>query len=290
MKVITGPAHFQKIMEKLREQGKTLGFVPTMGALHEGHLELVRRSCRQNDVTAVSIFVNPAQFGPKEDFSRYPRPLKRDKALLRQVGADYLFLPSVEAMYPAQPGLIVDWSQGSASDLAKRYCGRSRPGHFRGVLTVCAKLFNLARPHRVYLGAKDYQQTVVLSRLIGDLHMGIRMVRVPTVRDPDGLALSSRNVYLSAEERQRALVIPRVLAGLRTAVAAGRGTLPALLTNARRELARAVDRVDYLEAADGETLEPLRKARKNMVILTACFVGKTRLIDNVIIPAFRRHV
>ncbi len=284
MEIIRSPKIFQARMEVLRRREKHIGFVPTMGALHEGHLELVRRARQDNDVTAVSIFVNPTQFGPKEDFKRYPRPLARDKKLLRRAKADFLFLPSVQAIYPDGASFAIDVQpENHGLDLTRLYCGRSRPGHFRGVLTVCAKLFEIARPHRVYFGAKDYQQSVLIEKLIAEFHMGIGFVRVPTIREPDGLAKSSRNVYLSPEERRRALALSRVLFRLRDALQTGRRDLKALLANGRRDLSAATERVDYLEAADPVTLVPLAKVQKHMVILAACSVGKTRLIDNVIL-------
>ncbi len=282
MRIITNPQVFQKTMEALREKGKQIGFVPTMGALHHGHLELMRRSKQENDVTAVSIFVNPTQFGPKEDFRRYPRPAARDQKLLIQAEVDFLLMPSVAAMYPAGTALFVDLNS-EQDGLTQRYCGQTRPGHFRGVLTVCAKLFNIARPHRVYMGAKDYQQTVVIDRLIRELHLGIKMVRVPTVRESDGLALSSRNIYLSPADRRRARALSQTLQELQGELQRGKRNLKALLQDARRKLAHSVDKLDYLEAADPVTLEPLAKPQKHMVLLTACTVGKTRLIDNVII-------
>jgi len=284
MKTITLPGSLQKKLEILRRKGKTVGFVPTMGALHAGHLELVRRSRLENDVTVVSIFVNPTQFGPKEDFKLYPRPVKRDKDLLRSAQVDYLLMPTVQSMYPEGDSLFLDIrSTATMTAVTEMYCGKSRPGHYRGVLTVCAKLFNIVRPERVYMGAKDYQQTVVIERLIKELHLGIKLVRVPTVRESDGLALSSRNVYLSTSDRLRARMISKTLFEAGETLKQGKKELKAVLGLCRTQLARHVDRVDYLEAADPVTLLPLSKSQKNMVLLTACYVGKTRLIDNVII-------
>lgn len=284
MKTIAVPLALQKELGILRKKGKTIGFVPTMGALHDGHLELVRSSKRENHVTVVSIFVNPTQFGPQEDFKRYPRPVKKDKGMLRLAGVDYLLMPTVQGMYPAGNSLFVDiHSAGSAAAVTKMYCGKSRPGHYRGVLTVCAKLFNIVRPDRVYMGAKDYQQTVVIEQLIKELHLGIELVRVPTVRESDGLALSSRNIYLSVSERARALMISKTLFAARDALKKDANKLKAVMRAARTQLTRHVDKVDYLEAVDPVTLLPLTKSQSNMVLLTACYVGKTRLIDNVIL-------
>jgi len=284
MKIIAGPQRLQKELGLLRKKGKRVGFVPTMGALHEGHLELIRRAKRDNQITVVSIFVNPTQFGPREDFKRYPRPVDKDTALLRRAGVDYVLMPTVEAMYPQGDSLFVDiHSSAAVTAVTELYCGKSRPGHYRGVLTVCAKLFNIVRPDRVYMGAKDYQQTVVIERLIQELHLGIELVRVPTVREKDGLALSSRNIYLSASERSRALMISKTLFQAAEALKQGKKNLKSILRSAQTQLARYVDQLDYLAAVDPETLLPLRARQRNMVLLAACYVGKTRLIDNVII-------
>ena len=251
MKTVTLPLRLQNELELLRRKGKSIGFVPTMGALHEGHLELIRWSKRQNDITVISIFVNPTQFGPHEDFKLYPRPVKQDKKLLRQAGVDYLLMPTVQGMYPAGDSAFVDsHATSSTAVLTEMYCGKSRPGHYRGVLTVCAKLFNLVRPARVYMGAKDYQQTVVIERLIQELHFGIKLVRVPTVRESDGLALSSRNIYLSASERERACMISKILFDAKKTLKQGKKMLSVIIREARIQLARHVDKVDYLEAAD----------------------------------------
>ncbi|MBP9865442.1 MAG: pantoate--beta-alanine ligase [Candidatus Omnitrophica bacterium] len=284
MKIIAGPQRLQKELGLLRKKGKRVGFVPTMGALHVGHLELIRRAKRDNQITVVSIFVNPTQFGPREDFKRYPRPVDKDTALLRRAGVDYLLMPTVEDMYPQGDSLFVDiHSPAAVTAITELYCGKSRPGHYRGVLTVCAKLFNIVRPDRVYMGAKDYQQTVVIERLIQELHLGIELVRVPTVREKDGLALSSRNIYLSASERSRALMISKTLFQAGEALKRGKKNLKSILRSAQIQLARYVDQVDYLAAVDPETLLPLSASQRNMVLLAACYVGKTRLIDNVIL-------
>ncbi len=262
-----------------RARGKTVGFVPTMGALHEGHLSLVRASERANDVTVVSIFVNPTQFGPKEDFKKYPRVLKTDLQKLRGTKTAYLFLPSVAAMYPEGCMTCVDVDPKLSGIL----CGQFRPGHFRGVATVVAKLLNIVGPCRLYLGAKDYQQAVILSRLVKGLRIGCTVHVMPTVREPDGLAMSSRNRYLTPRGRNRALAIPRVLMTLKRDILKKRGKIAKLKALALKELKKSVDRVQYLEVVDPATLHSLKKFQKKMVALAACFVGKTRLIDNVII-------
>ncbi len=269
----------RKAMLGLRCKGKSVGFVPTMGALHEGHGALVKAARRENDFVAVSIFVNPAQFGPKEDFSRYPRPAAADRKLLKKWGVDYLFAPSAAAMYRA--GQTV-WVEPDAA-LTRGLCGKFRPGHFRGVATVVAKLFQIVQPARAYFGAKDYQQSVVIERMIEDLDFDIVFRRMPTVREKDGLALSSRNRYLSPAERRRAAAIPAALFALRGAVQAGRRDLSGLKQAAVRNLKKAGLRVQYFEIVDPRTLQPLSKVQPQMCLLSACFAGKTRLIDNVII-------
>lgn len=271
-------------MERLRRRGRRLGFVPTMGALHEGHLSLVRAAARENDVVVVSIFVNPAQFGPREDFKKYPRTFARDRRMLKKAGVNYLFFPSAQAIYPEGFSTFVEIKPAAKqSGLFDLLCGKSRPGHFRGVATVVTKLFHLAKPHRAYFGAKDYQQAMVIRRLIQDLDLDIALRLMPTVREKDGLAMSSRNRYLRPADRIRARALFRALFQLRRQIRSGRRNLRELRLEALAELRRYVDRIDYFEIADPETLLPLRKFQRRMVVLTACFVGKTRLIDNVII-------
>lgn len=281
MKLIRDPEKLQQALRKERALGKSVGFVPTMGALHEGHLSLVRASNRENDVTVVSVFVNPTQFGLNEDYAKYPRVLTEDMKKLRAVRVDHLFYPSVAAMYPRGYATFVDVSPRLANVL----CGKFRPGHFRGVATVVAKLLNITGPCRLYLGAKDYQQTMVIRRMVRDLDMDAQVCVVPTVREKNGLAMSSRNRYLSASERRRALAIPRALGALKADLLQKKRGVASSKDRALGELKKSVDRVQYFEIVDPETLAPVKKHQKKMVALTACFVGKTRLIDNVIIRA-----
>ena len=281
MKIIRNSKQLQRILQKERARGKSIGFVPTMGALHEGHLSLVRASDRGNDITVVSIFVNPTQFGPKEDYKKYPRVLGTDMKKLRATKTDYLFLPSVADMYPEGCATFIEVSPKLTGVL----CGKFRPGHFRGVATVVAKLLNIVGPCQLYLGSKDYQQATVLSRLVHDLKIDCRVCVIPTVREADGLAMSSRNRYLSPAERSRALSISRVLSNLKKNLMKKRRTIVKLRANAIKELKENVDRLQYLEIVDPVTLEPIKKYQNKMVAMTACFVGKTRLIDNVIIRA-----
>jgi len=282
MKLIRSPQKLQQLLEKERARGKRVGFVPTMGALHEGHLSLVRASNRENAVTVGSIFVNPTQFGRNEDYSKYPRVLAQDTKKLRTVKVDYLFCPSAAAMYPKGYATFVEVSPRLANVL----CGKFRPGHFRGVATVVAKLLNITGSCRLYLGAKDFQQTAVISQLVHDLNMDVQVRVMPTVREEDGLAMSSRNRYLSPDERRRALAISRVLFEFKKDLLQKKEMIVAgLKTRALRELKKSVDRVQYFEAVDPRTLAPVKKHQGKIAVLTACFVGKTRLIDNVIIPA-----
>ncbi|MBN1687555.1 MAG: pantoate--beta-alanine ligase [Candidatus Omnitrophica bacterium] len=278
-------------MRKLRERAKTIGFVPTMGALHDGHLALVRRARRENDIVAVSIFVNPAQFGPKEDFKRYPRTIGRDEKLLKNLKVDYLFHPTPKAMYPDSYALKISMGSPWVKDrlrkkffpLLENLCGKYRPGHFEGVMAIVAKLLVLAQCHRTYFGQKDYQQAILIRRMIEDLHFDVIMKVLPTVRESDGLAMSSRNRYLSGDERRRAVALSRTLFWLRGQVRSGTRNILWLKREAARRLKPAVDKIQYFDIVDPQSLASLRRWQTEMVVLTACFVGKTRLIDNVTI-------
>jgi pantoate--beta-alanine ligase len=250
-----------------------------MGALHEGHLALARRAgqlARGIGTTAASIFVNPAQFGPSEDFERYPRPFTRDSALLEQNGCDLLFAPEASDMYGADRSVeIVEDS------LSTVMCGASRPGHFSGVCTVVAKLFNLFRPDIAIFGAKDYQQFAIIRRMVRDLNFSVRLEAHPTVREPDGLAISSRNIYLSAEEREQAPVIQHVLQRAEKRVREGRGSVAGLVEWMCAQIESApLAKVDYAVAVDPENLQPTTRLRPPMLLAAAVFFGKTRLIDN----------
>lgn len=285
MIIIPGPSHFQKEMEKLRKKGKTIGFVPTMGALHEGHLSLVRQAKKENDVAAVSIFVNPTQFGPKEDFKKYPRPAFEDSRLLKIVKTDYLFMPSADAMYGRATHRVAPTNVEPPANLVNVLCGKFRPGHFQGVATVVAKLFNLAKPHRAYFGLKDYQQAMVISKMAADLNMDLQLRLMPTVREKDGLAMSSRNRYLSPADRRRALVVSQVLFEIRDRIKNGSKDLSKLRAEGLKRLKKYADSVDYLEIVDALTLESLKEPRPRMTALAAVRIGNTRLIDNVILTS-----
>jgi pantoate--beta-alanine ligase len=259
-----------------KKQRKKIGFVPTMGYLHEGHLSLVRESKKRSDVTVVSIFVNPKQFGPKEDFNVYPRDLERDRDLLEKEGVDLLFYPSVEEMYPEGYKTYVE-----VEHLQGKLCGRSRPGHFRGVCTVVLKLFNLVQPDEAYFGWKDAQQVTVLQKMVEDLNVPVRIVPLPLIRDHDGLALSSRNTYLSPEERRAALVLKKSLDLAEKMIREGEknaGRLRQMMIEliSTEPLAR----IDYVEIVDLKTLETVDRLDRDALIALAVFVSKTRLIDN----------
>ncbi len=257
-----------------------VAFVPTMGALHDGHLSLIRlarRKAGRAGTVVVSIFVNPLQFGPEEDFSRYPRPVARDLRLCRERGADVVFLPSVAAMYPPDRSVFVD-----EEALSLGLCGGARPGHFRGVCTVVAKLFNLVRPHFAIFGQKDAQQLAVIRRMVRDLDFPLTIVPGPTHREPDGLAMSSRNAYLSPEERAQAPALRRALLAGAAAIrrgerdpAAVRATVVSLLATEA-----PLGRIDYVETVNPITLVPLERIEKSALLLVAVFFGRTRLIDN----------
>lgn len=280
MKTVQNPEKLRTILSRERAQGHGIGFVPTMGALHEGHLSLVRASNRENDITVVSIFVNPTQFGPKEDYAKYPRTIGADRKLLRTLKVNYLFCPSVRDMYPQGERLV---SIKADSSLSGGLCGKFRPGHFQGVAAVVAKLLDITGPCRLYLGAKDYQQTAVLKRLVGDLGLLVRIRVMPTVREKDGLAMSSRNRYLNPEERCRARKISRILRCLKSDLLKTKKTMADLRARAIQQLKKNTDQFQYLEIVDPLTLKPVVRRQRKMIALTACFVGKTRLIDNVII-------
>lgn len=277
MELVTTIVQVKERVRPRRRAGQRIGFVPTMGYLHEGHLTLVRRARELSDYVVVSIFVNPLQFGPKEDFSRYPRDLERDSTLLREAGCDLLFAPSVEEMYPQPVYTAVE-----PTHLIEHLCGASRPGHFRGVGTVVTKLFNIVEPDIACFGEKDAQQLAVIRRMVADLNMNVEIIAVPTVREADGLAMSSRNTYLGPDERQAAVVLSRALR--LAADLAVRGERDAgAITGAMRALVEAepLARVDYIQTVDAATLQPVARLEGRVLVALAVFIGKTRLIDNI---------
>ena len=278
-KILTTIAGTRAASRAARNAGKVIGMVPTMGALHEGHLSLVRAAKAQSDFVIVSIFINPLQFGPKEDLSKYPRTFDRDCALLKKEGVDLIFAPAIAEMYPGNAATYVN-----VEDLSARLDGVSRPGHFRGVTTVVSKLFHIAEPDKAFFGQKDAAQVAIIKRMVRDLDMPVEIVVGPIVREPDGLAMSSRNAYLDASQRKQALILSRSLRhvgdlfqrGIRdakTLVSAGEDVFheePAV-------------RLDYVAIVDWNSLEPVEEAKPGVLVAVAAYVGATRLIDNVIL-------
>ncbi|GAB6086593.1 pantoate--beta-alanine ligase [Alkaliphilus crotonatoxidans] len=279
MKVITGIEKMKKILREARKEDKAIGFVPTMGYLHRGHLSLIERASWENDVVVVSVFVNPTQFGVNEDFDVYPRDLDRDRQVAASGGAHYLFHPTIEEMYPEGYETYVE-----VLSLTGRLCGASRPGHFRGVTTVVAKLFNIIMPQRAYFGLKDAQQVAVITRMVKDLNMNVQIVPCPIVREEDGLAMSSRNVNLTAEQRRAALVLSQSLFQAKSMIEAGERDGKLIVSSIEQCIKRepAVT-VDYIEAVDFETLNSVPYIQGKVLIALAARVGKVRLIDNIIV-------
>ncbi|MFQ5912822.1 MAG: pantoate--beta-alanine ligase [Nitrospinota bacterium] len=276
MEVLSTANAMNERARRLRAEGRTLGLVPTMGAFHEGHLSLIRRAREENDVVTVSIFVNPTQFGPGEDFQTYPQDEEGDLRKAREEGVDLVFMPPVEEMYPPHDRTFVE-----VEGLSERLCGAFRPGHFRGVTTVVAKLFAICIPGRAYFGKKDYQQWVILRRMDFDLRMGVEIIGCPTIREPDGLALSSRNLYLNQEERARAVGLRRALVGISEAVREGAEAAAPLLADAREVMEKHGLQVDYVAVVHPETLEDLDEIKGPAVALGAVWCEKARLIDNI---------
>lgn len=279
MRVISTVTEMQAICREVRRSGKSLGFAPTMGALHDGHLSLVRAARAHNQEVAASIFVNPLQFGPNEDFSKYPRAIERDKSLLEAEKVDLLFAPSSEEMYP--PGAI---TEVYVAGLSEKLDGKSRPGHFKGVTTVVAKLFEIVRPDRAYFGQKDAAQVAVLRKMVHDLNMDVELIVCPIVREKDGLAMSSRNAYLSPEQRKQALVLNRALMRVQAMADRGEKNAAALQEAGQQVIAEESGaRLDYFEIVDANTLDPLEDISKGALVAVAVHVGTTRLIDNLVL-------
>jgi len=277
IKLVTSIDEMRKIVNDLKNRGKSIGFVPTMGYLHRGHISLVNCSKRDNDITVLSVFVNPIQFGENEDFDKYPRDIERDLKVSEDAGVDYLFNPSYEDMYPNGYSTYV-----IMESMVDKLCGKYRTGHFKGVLTVVNKLFNIIKPNRAYFGKKDYQQYKVIQKMVEDLNMDVDVVGCPIVREADGLALSSRNKYLTDVERQSALSLSKALFKAKELFEGGikdtknlKKIIEEIITS------HPYTKIQYIEIVDGETLESKEKAEKGDVIALAVFVGDTRLIDNI---------
>ena len=274
--MIADPAAMSAWSEAARGRGERIALVPTMGALHRGHLSLLAEARRRAQKLVLSIFVNPMQFGPQEDLAKYPRDLPGDLAQAASVGCDLAFVPEAASMYGPGFQTAID-----VREVSQGLCGARRPGHFVGVATVVCKFFNIVRPHVALFGEKDFQQLVVIRRMVTDLNLPVEVVGLPTVREPDGLALSSRNAYLSPSDRQRAAALFAGLSAAKALVDKGELHVSVLLAAAKSEIAARVDRIDYLEVRAAEDLQPLDRIDRPAVMLVAAFVGGTRLIDNL---------
>jgi len=280
MQIIDTIEDLRRLVLETRRSGRTIGFVPTMGYLHQGHLSLMQQARQENDLVIASVFVNPTQFGPNEDFDAYPRNPEQDRALMASVPVDAAFFPAVSELYPEGYATSVEVEGSLTSGL----CGASRPGHFRGVATVVLKLFNLVQPDRAYFGMKDAQQVAVIRRMVRDLHVPVAVVACPIVREPDGLAMSSRNVYLSPEERKDALVLSRSLKAAAALVQEGERQAAAVIRQMQALIEAAPSaRVDYISLTDAHSLEPVSTLKGTVLAALAVRIGKTRLIDNAIL-------
>jgi pantoate--beta-alanine ligase len=278
MDVITSVHQMKDYSARARTANKKIAFVPTMGFLHEGHLSLMREGKKRGDILIVSIFVNPTQFGPSEDFERYPKDFGRDSRMAESVGVDVLFAPEAREMYPPDHQSFI-----RVTEVTRGLCGKSRPTHFQGVATVVGMLFNIVRPHVAIFGEKDFQQRVTIQQMVRDLHMDTEVVGMPIIRETDGLAMSSRNTYLSPDERKAALSLPRSLERAREWISKGELRAGLLIEKAREVLqSEPLVRVDYLEICDARTLEPVDRIDRDVVIAVAAYLGKVRLIDNFV--------
>lgn len=278
MRTMTSISEMKSIIRDQKKQGKKIGFVPTMGYFHEGHLSLMKTAKSQTDFVVVSIFVNPTQFGPGEDFDAYPRDLNRDLMMCQEIGVDLVFAPSVEEMYPDGNSTFVN-CEGS---ITQGLCGAKRPGHFKGVTTVVAKLFNIVEPNEAFFGQKDAQQVAVIEKMVRELNMNVQIVPCPIVREADGLAMSSRNVYLDSEERQEALCLSKALALSKTLIEKGERRTAVLYEQMQALIEESpLANVDYIEIVSSQTLMPVERVDGDVLIALAVKFGKTRLIDNL---------
>lgn len=279
MKVVKTVKEVRDIVAQWRKEGLTVGLVPTMGYLHEGHQSLIRKSAEQNDRTVVSVFVNPIQFGPTEDLEAYPRDLERDKKAVEEAGGDLIFNPEPEEMYPQHFTSFID-----TTETTELLCGAVRPIHFRGVCTVVGKLFNIVTPDRAYFGQKDAQQLATIRRFVRDLNFGIEIIPCPIVREDDGLAKSSRNTYLNAEERKAALILSQSLRKGQDTIAAGETSAEKIKDIISKSLSsESLARIDYVEVVDFENIQRVEKIHGETLVAIAVYIGRTRLIDNFIV-------
>ncbi|OGX30177.1 MAG: pantoate--beta-alanine ligase [Omnitrophica WOR_2 bacterium RIFCSPLOWO2_12_FULL_51_24] len=280
MKIIRSISKIKKELSRKKRKGLTIGLIPTMGYLHEGHASLVKRARQDNDLVVVSIFVNPAQFGPNEDYMEYPRNLREDAVLCKNEGVDYIFCPSVKAMYPKGYSTYV-----KVKGLTENLCGKFRPTHFRGVTTVVVKLFNIADPDIAYFGHKDAQQAIVIKRMAEDLNMDVRIKVMPTVRERDGLAMSSRNGYLSSDERRVAPTVYRALQLARDLIRLGDRDAANIRSEMRKMLSPVVSKIDYISIVDPKDLKEIKTIKGGVLVAVAVWIGETRLIDNIEVKA-----
>jgi len=279
VKILETPDDMHLCCAQRKREGKRIGLVPTMGALHEGHLSLVRTARTQSDVVAVSLFVNPLQFGPNEDLTKYPRTFERDRQLLEAEKVDLLFAPSVDDMYPRSATTYV-----TVEELSEKLDGRSRPGHFRGVTTVVAKLFHIVEPDLAFFGQKDAAQVAIIQRMVRDLNFPLRIVVCPIVRERDGLAMSSRNAYLDPQQRKQALVLYRSLTRVQTMADTGERDATKLIAAGKQVMAEEPDvRLDYFEIVNPDILDPVADISRGALVAVAAYVGSTRLIDNIVL-------
>jgi pantoate--beta-alanine ligase len=279
MEIIVQTKEMQGRSEQRRREGMIIAFVPTMGYLHAGHISLMREGRKRGDVLVISIFVNPTQFGPGEDYDKYPRDLKQDLRLAQGAGVDIVFTPSVHEMYPEGFQTAVEVQR-----VTQNLCGASRPGHFRGVSTVVAKLFNIVKPHLAFFGQKDYQQLITIKQMVEDLNMDIEVIGMPTIREPDGLAMSSRNAYLNSKKRKEALVLYRSLVKAEELFGQGERSTATIIQEVRRIIEQENSAtIDYVNICDAHTLEDIDEIKGEAVIAVAVKIGKTGLIDNIIL-------
>ena len=278
--IITTIKELRAYLDTQRKSGKTIGLVPTMGFLHEGHLSLIRRAKAENHIVVMSDFVNPAQFAPNEDFESYPRNIEHDEQLATDAGADVIFYPSVEEMYPNGSSTFVE----AEGDITKVLCGASRPSHFKGVTTVVAMLFNIVQPQKAYFGQKDAQQAAVLIKMATDLHMNIELIVCPIVREEDGLAMSSRNTYLSANERAQAVILNQALVKAKTIFENGEHNVPNLIKTITDKITEMpLADIDYVSVYEYPSLKTIETVKEKALAAVAVRFGKTRLIDNIIL-------
>jgi pantoate--beta-alanine ligase len=284
MKVAKTIESVRNLVKAARSKGEIIGFVPTMGALHIGHISLIEAAAKKCDFVVVSIFVNPTQFGPGEDFEKYPRPLKADLEICRKAGVDVVFAPSPQQMYP---GENLTWV--NVEKLTEQLCGRFRPGHFSGVTTVCAKLFNIVAPDIAFFGQKDAQQAIVIKRMVTDLNMPLEIVVCPTVRQADGLAVSSRNQYLTRQQKKNAPLIYKSLQKCQKLIEDGVADSKTIINQMRKILQQAPSiKIEYISIVDADTLQELKKITGKVLTAVAVKIGSTRLIDNIVVDAGER--